>query len=51
MPYYNMLHVDLVSNVTADALGDGAVDAHKLLVILVNLLQTVVKKYMFSFLS
>ena len=33
MPYYDMLHVDLVSVVTADALGDDAIDTHNLSVI------------------
>ncbi len=42
MPCYDMLHIDLVSNVTADALGDDAIDAHNLSVILVNHLQIVV---------
>lgn len=51
MPYCDMLHVDLVSNVAADALGNDAVDAHNLLFILVNHLQTAVKQCLFSFLS
>ena len=44
MLYYDMLHVDLVPVVTADALGDDAIDAHNLSVILVNHLQIVVNK-------
>jgi hypothetical protein len=32
----HMLHVDLVSNVTADSLGDDAIDAHNMSVILVD---------------